>query len=83
MSKAKATSFSDYEVRVRAYRIWERSGCPEGRAEEHWREALAELEAERTASQVPPQPAVATAPTRRLAPDLSTTASDKREDEAA
>jgi hypothetical protein len=70
MSKSRPTTFSDYEVRVRAYRIWERTGRPDGCAEEHWREALAELEAERraeTAVQVPPQPDVAQQPTRTVA----------------
>jgi hypothetical protein len=54
MSK-KPTTFSDYDVRVRAYRIWERAGRPEGCAEEHWREALAELEAERQAKEADEQ----------------------------
>jgi hypothetical protein len=62
--------FSDYDIRVRAYRIWERSGRPEGHAEEHWREALAELEEEKLAKQcidVPPQPAVTRPPKRIIA----------------
>jgi hypothetical protein len=29
-------------IRERAYYIWEREGCPEGRAEEHWRHAAME-----------------------------------------
>lgn len=33
-------------VRVRSHLIWEREGCPEGRAEEHWLRALSELNAE-------------------------------------
>jgi hypothetical protein len=32
-------------VRERAYFLWEREGRPEGRADEHWRRAAAELEA--------------------------------------
>lgn len=68
MSKNK-TAISDYDVRVRAHRIWEKSGRPEGCAEDHWREALAELEAERLAAttpvaQVPAQPKVSTPPVR-------------------
>lgn len=84
MSKNKPMTFSDYDVRVRAHRIWERYGQPEGRSEEHWREALAELEAERRAQEpppaaiVPPQPVVSTAPTR-----LDADESAKRQDEAA
>ena len=67
MTKVKSNTFSDYDVRVRAYQIWERTGRPEGRAEEHWREALAELQAESRAqaSEVPPQPDVSQPPTRR------------------
>jgi hypothetical protein len=33
-------------VRERAYALWEREGRPEGRAEEHWFRAEAELRAE-------------------------------------
>ncbi len=77
MSKSRPTAFSDYEVRVRAYRIWERTGRPEGCAEEHWREALAELEAERQ-DRVPPQPGVSQPPTRTAAD-----ATAKSEEEAA
>ena len=33
-------------IRERAYEIWERRGQPEGRAEEHWRQAEAEITAE-------------------------------------
>lgn len=81
MSKNRPTMFSDYDIRVRAYRIWERSGRPEGCAEDHWREALAELEAEKRATQaidVPPQPAVSRPPKRLIAE-----APVKPQDEAA
>jgi hypothetical protein len=81
MSKTKPAAFSDYEVRVRAYRIWERAGRPEGCAELHWREALAELETERQAKEageVPPQPDVSHLPLRSAAKAIS-----KSEDEAA
>lgn len=72
MSKPRLPSISDYEIRLRAYRIWEKSGRPEGRAEEHWREALAELEAEAAAAAgiappVPPQPRISASPTRIVA----------------
>jgi hypothetical protein len=30
-------------IRTRAYHIWEREGCPEGRAEDHWQMARSEL----------------------------------------
>jgi hypothetical protein len=41
---------SDEEIRARSYMIWEREGRPEGKSEEHWQRARAELAAERTAS---------------------------------
>jgi Protein of unknown function (DUF2934). len=77
MSKSRPTTFSDYEVRVRAYRIWERAGRPDGCAEEHWREALAELEAERQ-DRGPAQPDVSQPPTRTAADAIA-----KSEEEAA
>ncbi len=36
-------------IRERSYQIWLQSGCPEGRAIDHWLEAKSELEAERFA----------------------------------
>ena len=30
-------------VRIRAYHIWEREGCPQGRQQEHWMRAEREL----------------------------------------
>jgi hypothetical protein len=33
----------DHKVRARAYDIWEREGRPEGRHDEHWRQAEHEL----------------------------------------
>jgi Protein of unknown function (DUF2934) len=30
-------------IRLRAYEIWERSGCPEGLDKEHWEQAEKEL----------------------------------------
>ena len=37
---------SDEEIRARSYMIWEREGRPEGKSEEHWQRARAELAAE-------------------------------------
>ena len=37
-------------IRLRSYLIWQQSGCPEGRAIEHWLRAKDELEAEHMAS---------------------------------
>ncbi|AWJ82077.1 hypothetical protein TSH58p_00580 (plasmid) [Azospirillum sp. TSH58] len=47
-------------IRHRAYEIWERDGRPEGRGEEHWAQACAEIEAEdRTAATAEPVAMVA------------------------
>jgi hypothetical protein len=40
------SNVSEDEIRVRSYLIWQREGCPEGKAAEHWLQAKAELEAE-------------------------------------
>ena len=40
------SSPSEEEIRVRSYLIWEREGQPEGKSQEHWLRAKAELEAE-------------------------------------
>ena len=40
----------EQEVRERAYAIWEREGCPEGRADQFWLMAEQELLAERRRS---------------------------------
>ncbi len=39
-------SDKEQRIRVRAYQIWEREGCRDGRAEDHWREAEIEVERE-------------------------------------
>ena len=36
---------SEEAIRLRSQQIWEREGCPEGYAREHWMRAKAELEA--------------------------------------
>ena len=36
---------SEEAIRLRSQQIWEREGCPEGYAQEHWMRAKAELEA--------------------------------------
>ena len=46
MPHESQTNPSDDEIRTRSYLIWEREGCPEGKAEEHWLQAKAELDAE-------------------------------------
>jgi Protein of unknown function (DUF2934) len=40
-------------IRQRSYEIWQREGCPEGKAVEHWLQAGAELEAEQRAASFP------------------------------
>ncbi len=35
---------TEAHVRDRAYVLWQREGCPEGRAEAHWHQARAELD---------------------------------------
>jgi Protein of unknown function (DUF2934) len=40
-------------IRQRSYEIWQREGCPEGKAVEHWLHAMAELEAEQRAASFP------------------------------
>jgi hypothetical protein len=37
---------SEEEIRIRSYLIWEREGCQEGKSEEYWLRAKAELEVE-------------------------------------
>lgn len=36
----------EQRVRERAYQIWEREGRPEGKSDEYWRRAQAEIAAE-------------------------------------
>ena len=65
----RPNTFSDQDVRVRAHQIWVRNGRPEGQAEYHWRDALAELEAEELAKgrRVPALSQVSTLPIRSVA----------------
>jgi hypothetical protein len=37
---------NESEIRNYAYQLWEKAGCPEGRDDEFWRMAKAELDAE-------------------------------------
>lgn len=37
-------------IKLRSYQIWQREGCPQGEAIEHWLRAKAELEAELSAT---------------------------------
>jgi hypothetical protein len=42
---------AENRIRLRAYAIWEREGCPDGRHMEHW--FLAKREIEQEAAQAP------------------------------
>lgn len=46
MPKSSRPSPSEDEIRTRSYLIWEREGCQDGKSEEYWLRAKAELEAE-------------------------------------
>ena len=65
----RSNTFSDHDVRVRAHQIWVRNGSPEGQAEYHWKDALAELEAEELAKgrRVPALIEVSTPPIHSVA----------------
>jgi hypothetical protein len=52
-------------IRQRAYRLWEENGSPEGQADEYWRRAEAQIDAEGDAE--PPPPAVEQSGKRRIA----------------
>lgn len=45
------------KIEKRAREVWEREGCPDGRAEEHWRIAEGEIDAEAAAARKPTKPA--------------------------
>lgn len=40
----------DALIRQRAYQLWEKSGRPDGKAEEHWEEARRQIDAEQANS---------------------------------
>jgi hypothetical protein len=42
-------------IRARAYLLWEQEGRPEGRAEEHWLRAEAEVTGVNAAGEAPPR----------------------------
>ncbi|HUO98562.1 MAG TPA: DUF2934 domain-containing protein [Rhizomicrobium sp.] len=72
LDATQASRFEEW-IRARSYRIWEREGRPDGRAEEHWLRAEKEIEAEwhcaldgAGARLVPPHPAIAKPPIHRI-----------------
>lgn len=54
---AHPSEFDEQIIRQRAYHIWEREGCPEGRALEHWQMARSELAIQMEPSPTLPNPA--------------------------
>lgn len=61
------------KIENRAREIWQREGCPEGRAAEHWRIAESEIAAETAAAEKPAKatgakPAKAAGATKSKAP---------------
>ena len=49
-------------IRIRAYELWERAGCPDGRSWEFWFAARREIEGERPKPVDPLQPPIDEAP---------------------
>lgn len=47
------THLAEDAIRLRSYQIWQREGCLQGNAVEHWLRAIAELEAELSAKTPP------------------------------
>ena len=45
-----------YEIRRRAYALWERAGCPDGRSEEFWYAARREIEGDDAVDAMPVDP---------------------------
>jgi Protein of unknown function (DUF2934) len=41
----------EHRIQQRAYEIWEREGRPEGQADQHWHQAMAEIAAEESAQE--------------------------------
>lgn len=59
------------KVEIRAFEIWEREGRPDGKAEEHWNRAVAEIAREEAAA--------ATAKLKKLSTRKKTTGGKKAE----
>jgi hypothetical protein len=57
-SKDKVSAMTDPDlherIKQRAYALWEQEGRPEGRAEEHWRRAEAEVAGVNADEEAPP-----------------------------
>jgi hypothetical protein len=64
---------SDEAIKERAYHIWMREGCPQGRDFDHWVQAQIELEAEQQGNGLAAKPK-ATRPRRAAAVKSATAA---------
>jgi hypothetical protein len=58
-TKNSISDDSQKEIALRAYYIWEREGRPEGREQEHWALAQAEILSEQRVQKAPPAKAKA------------------------
>ena len=55
------------QIAERSYHIWEREGRPDGRDQQHWFQALAELQAESASPEAPSSRRAAAATSRKPA----------------
>jgi hypothetical protein len=65
MTTAPRALASEDRLRELAYAIWLEEGCPEGRAEAHWFEAVRRASAEPAAKTKARKPAVRRTPVRK------------------
>jgi Protein of unknown function (DUF2934) len=47
---------TDEQIRIRAHRLWEQSGKPDGREEEFWHQAVRELSAMEDLQEIADEP---------------------------
>lgn len=71
MSHTTHRDWLDQEIRLRSHSVWEREGCIDGRAEDHWARAAQEIDDECKAAAAgtnahftPPHVTISTLPTR-------------------
>ena len=77
------TGILEEAIRLRSYQIWEREGCPDGNALDHWIRAETEIEVELRAAPplrkstvfVMPRLPVSRPPNRRVSIKISTDSS--------
>ncbi len=81
-----ATPVDDAAIRDRAYYIWEREGCPQGRDQDHWAQAVRELQGEALAVEAAPaaaEPVAAVDPSAHAEPAAVAPAAPKPRKKAA